>query len=433
VDPLTALSTQFDPLHPLEADETDLYVDWQDQLDTADDVKVRLANSIARSPWAVTRLFTGHRGAGKTTELNRVRQRLQDGIGGRRVFVSMLFAERWVHLDDVQPEDLVYQIVRQLVADLTGAGFSFAETKFRSALEGVHDFFKGRVALNKADVGIDPVKISLRFEAFPTARREFRNLLQGLLPTIYDLTNTEILRQARAWLAQPEHGGYADIVIIVDQLDRIPRKQLNGYTNHENLFLDHVGALRALNCHVLYTIPIELAYSRAHARLQDAYGSEILALPAVPVSTRDGSEFSPGVAVLREIVRRRADKVDVGLNEVFAEPDLLDEVLRYSGGHIRGLFVMLQSILHRAAKLPISRAITQRGLRRAAADLAVPLRPLDWELLALVHESHDKVGDDHGVWNELLRDRFVLAYEDENGHWYDRNPLLELLEPGRRR
>ena len=432
MDPLTALSAQFDPLRPLEADETDLYVDWQEQLDIADDVKGRLANSIARSPGPVTRLFTGHRGSGKTTELNRVRQRLQDGLGGRRVFVSMLFAERWVHLDDVQPEDLVFQIVRQLVADLKQAGFTFAETSFRNTLGGLRDFFRGRAALDSADVGVDPLSISLRFEAFPTARKEFRNLLQGLLPTIYDLTNTEILSKARAWLAEPEHGGYADIAIIVDQLDRIPRKPLNGYTNHENLFLDHAGPLRAMNCDVLYTIPIELAYSRAHARLQDEYGSAILALPAVPVSTRGGEEFSPGVEVLHEIVRRRADKAGVGLEEVFVEPDLLDEVLRRSGGHIRGLFVMLLSILDRAAELPITRATTQRGLRSAATDLAVPLRQPDWELLTKVHESHDKVGEDHGVWNELLRDRFVLAYEDENGHWYDRNPLLELVEPGRR-
>jgi hypothetical protein len=245
-------------------------------------------------------------------------------------------------------------------------------------------------------------------------------------------TNNEILTKAREWLAQPECGGYSDIAIIVDQLDRIPRKPFNGYTNQENLFLDHVGALRALNCDVLYTIPIELAYSRAHARLQDAYGSAILGLPAVPVSTRDGGRSPAGEAVLREIVRRRADKAGVSLGKVFDERDLLD-VLRCSGGHIRGLFVMLQSILDRAAELPISHAITQRGLRRAAADLAVPLRSSDWELLAGVHKSRDKVGDDHGAWNELLRDRFVLAYEDEYGHWYDRNPLLELVEPGRRR
>jgi len=430
---LTALTAQFDPLRSLEAAETDLYVNWQKQLDIADDVKGRLANSIARSPGPVTRLFTGHRGSGKTTELNRVRQHLQDGVGGRRVFVSMLFAERWLDLHDVQSEDLVFQIVRQLVTDLKHVGFTFGETAFRNALGGLRDFFQGRVVADSADVGIDLLSISLRFEAFPTARKEFRNLLQGLLPTIYDLTNTEILDKARAWLAEPAHGGYADIAIIVDGLDRITRKPLNGYTNHENLFLDHAGSLRSLNCDVLYTIPIELAYSRAHARLQDEYGSTILALPAVPVSTRGGEEFPPGVDVLHEIVRRRADKAGVGLEEVFAEPDLLDEVLRRSGGHIRGLFVMLQSILDRAAELPISRAITQRGLRSAATDLAVPLRTPDWELLTQVHESHDKVGEDHGVWNELLRDRFVLAYEDEDGHWYDRNPLLELVEPGRRR
>lgn len=432
MDPLTALSAQFDPLRPLEADETDLYVDWQDQLDTADDVKVRLANSIARRPGPVTRLLTGHRGAGKTTELNRVRQRLEDGIGGRKVFVSMLFAAQWVHLDDVQPEDLVFQIVRQLVSDLKQAGFSTTETKFNNTLERVRDFFRGGIEVEGADVGVDPLKLSLRFEAFPSDRKRFRDLLQGLLPTIYDLTNNEVLAKAREWLAQPKHGGYADIAIIVDELDRIPRKSINGYTNQENLFLDHAGALRALNCDVLYTIPIELAYSRAHARLQDAYGSEILALPAVPVNTRDGGVFRAGEDVLREIVRRRADKAGVSLDKVFAEPDLL-EVLRCSGGHIRGLFVMLQSILDRAAELPISHAITQRGLRRAAADLAVPLRTPDWKLLAEVHQSHDKVGDDHGVWNELLRDRFVLAYEDEDGHWYDRNPLLELVDPGRRR
>lgn len=183
---------------------------------------------------------------------------------------------------------------------------------------------------------------------------------------------------------------------------------------------------------MLYTIPIELAYSRAYSRLQDVYGSTILMLPAVPVATRTGEAFEQGTQVLREIIRRRTTKAGVRIEDVFAEPDLLDDVVRHSGGHIRGLFVMLQSILDRTAELPISRATTQRGLRRAAADLAVPLRGSDWDLLAQVHKSHEPAGDDHGAWNELLRDRFVLAYEDEHGHWYDRNPLLALVEPGRR-
>lgn len=434
VDRMAELYAQFDPLRPLGAEEADLYVDWQNQLDIADDVKVRLVNSISRSRGATCRLFTGHRGAGKTTELNRVKQRLESGAGGRRFFVSMLFAEQWVNLEDVQPEDVVFQIVRQLVTDLKHAGFSFAETTFGNFFGRLRDRFRSEVEIEGVELGLDPLKVSLALEAFPTARREFRHLLQGQLPTIYDLTNREILVRAREWLAQPEHGGFEDVLIIVDQLDRIPQKLLNGrgITNHENLFLDHAGTLRALTCDVLYTVPIELAYSRCRNRLHDVYGGEILSLPAIPVRDRDGKEFGPGLGVLREIVDRRAAKAGVALDEIFATADLLTDVLRHSGGHVRGLFVLLSSILDRTADLPITEAVTRRTLRQAAADLALPLRAGDWTLLDEVHTSHQPVGDDADVLNALLRDRFVLAYQDDRGYWYDRNPLLELVDPGRR-
>ena len=48
VDKRAALYQQFDPTRPLEADEEDLYVDWQRELGF-EDVKQRLANSIAFS------------------------------------------------------------------------------------------------------------------------------------------------------------------------------------------------------------------------------------------------------------------------------------------------------------------------------------------------------------------------------------------------
>jgi hypothetical protein len=69
MDQLDALYQQFDPEHPLGASEEELYVDWQKELG-GDDIKRMLARNIMRSgPVAVTRLFTGHRGIGKTTEL----------------------------------------------------------------------------------------------------------------------------------------------------------------------------------------------------------------------------------------------------------------------------------------------------------------------------------------------------------------------------
>ncbi|MGH8932492.1 MAG: hypothetical protein ACRDZO_18185 [Egibacteraceae bacterium] len=53
MDPRPTLFRQFDPMRPLGAAEDDLYVDWQNTLDLADDVKQRLVNAITfdRSPF----------------------------------------------------------------------------------------------------------------------------------------------------------------------------------------------------------------------------------------------------------------------------------------------------------------------------------------------------------------------------------------------
>ena len=93
---IEALYQQFDPAVPLEADEEDLYVDWQNAVGPVN-VKKLLANSIARSGTVpVTRLFTGHRGVGKTTELKRVQRMLTTGQASRKLFVSLLEAEEWL-------------------------------------------------------------------------------------------------------------------------------------------------------------------------------------------------------------------------------------------------------------------------------------------------------------------------------------------------
>jgi hypothetical protein len=45
-----------------------------------------------------------------------------------------------------------------------------------------------------------------------------------------------------------------------------------------------------------------------------------------------------------------------------------------------------------------------------------------------VHRTHQPIDEESDVWNGLLRDRFVLSYRDEHGYWYDRHPLLGLVQ-----
>lgn len=201
MDQMADLYQQFDPLRALTAAshaDRALYVDWQREL-AGDDVKVRLARSIA---WcgdgATVHLLTGTRGVGKTTELHRVKHLLEDGTSGKRFFVSMLMAEDRLDLADVQAEEISIEIVRQLVSDLRGAGFRPGSVVGEFFRKLGADFNK-RLNLDAVEVGVDPLHFTFKYENVPYGRRrEFRELLQGQLPRIYDLVNEKILKDARA-------------------------------------------------------------------------------------------------------------------------------------------------------------------------------------------------------------------------------------------
>ena len=430
MDKRAALYQQFDPARPLEAD-SNLYVDWQRDLADAldrDDLKPRLANSISLSgDEPVTRLLTGHRGVGKTTELKRIKRILEghQGAGftiGRKYFVSLLAAEQWLDLEDVGPPDIIFHIVRQLVEDLGRAGFSFAPTKFAEFFKTFWDTIQqSEVELKSMKIPLEAAEFGLAFKQVSGARGELRKLLQGQLPTIYHLINEVILAEARQWLKQEKNCD--DILVIVDELDRIPQKVINeqGLTNHLNIFLDHAATLRSLHCNILYTIPIELAYSQRRERLKSAYSTEILSLPVIPVKQRDGSDFQPGLQALCEIVRTRARQAEA---EDFCGQATLERICRVSGGHVRNLFILLRSSLERSSGLPIEESVVDRTLRRQADDISLPLRAQHWSALEKVRETKAPVEDDPDLWNGLLRDLFVLEYEDGQGRWYDWNPLL---------
>jgi hypothetical protein len=49
----------------------------------------------------------------------------------------------------------------------------------------------------------------------------------------------------------------------------VPVIQESGRTNHEEIFLDRSEQLKALDCHLIYTVPISLLYSDQAVELQD--------------------------------------------------------------------------------------------------------------------------------------------------------------------
>ena len=438
MDKRAALYQQFNPTRPLEADEDDLYVDWQQELNR-DDIKQRLANSVSLAgDIAVSRLLTGHRGVGKSTELKRVK-RILEGDGsratfssGRKYFVSLLEAEQWLDLQDVAPPDIIFHIVRQLVDDLNQAGFEFAATKFQGLFKEFRDILTSRVELKSIDIPTGFAKFGLVLKQVPAARSTLRSLLQGHLPKIYDLINNVILKEARQWLKREK--GCDDILVIFDELDRIPQKVITeqGLTNHVNIFLDGAGTLRALNCNVLYTVPIELAYSSSRERLKAAYATEILTLPVIPVSQREGSDFEPGLQTMYRIVEERTAKAGASIEELFSDRELLQRLCRVSGGHVRMLFILIRSAIERCNQLPITPEVVELTVKRQAGDISLAVDAKKWDALDKIHGTKRPLEDNPELWYTLLKELFVYGYEDDLGVWYDWNPLLgEIPAAGR--
>ena len=422
MDKLTALYQQFDPAKPLEANQHNLYVDWQRTLGP-DNLKELLARGIARSgDMLCTRLFTGHRGVGKTTELKRVKELLE--TGEPRFFVSMLEAEKWMDLQDVRPPDIVYQIVRQIVYDLGEAGFSFATLEFGQFFTEIWEQLNRPIEFKDLKVKVPAgMEIGIALKEVPLVRAQIRDLLQQRLPTIYDLINDVILVQARSWLK--DERGIEDIAVIVDELDRIPQKDIRpGFTNHEDIFLNNAGTLRFLECDVLYTVPIELAYSRCREKLQRAYTREILTLPVIPAACRDGSDSQDGLRTLCDIVYRRVDEAGVARTGFFADHTLLQRLCRVSGGHVRNLFILICSVMDRCHALPLDQNAVERTIRAHASGLLLPLGAREKEALRKVHATKQPLDDLGETWYGLLRDLFAFAYRDTEGEWYDWNPLL---------
>jgi hypothetical protein len=248
---------------------------------------------------------------------------------------------------------------------------------------------------------------------------------------VFDLVNTELIPAARKHLR--ERWGYEDLLLIVEDTDKIPQKVLGDQrlTNHENLFLDNAATLRAINCSMLLTIPIELAYSPAQGRLRDEYGYSIVTVPLVSIMDREGREVVKGEEALIEILGKRAsrafgyegDAAARSAEEIFASPELLRRVIRLSGGHLRSLLVMLTEMLDWVDDLPIGPETVDRYVARAARDLARGLFADDKEVLQTVDRTKDAVADIR--FFDLLRNHYVFAYEagtEEN--WYGLNPLL---------
>jgi len=431
-DVLKRIYNAFDPFRPLEPSDP-AYVDCQ-AVRGDEEIKVELGQNILLSERVTCQLYTGHRGAGKSTELLRLRQHLKDS-GFRVVYFAA--DQDDIDAEDVQYTDILLACTRNLLKALRGPDENAVRAWFLSRSQELKELLGSDIELKNLSIDAQIsafAKLTATVKASPKTRAKIRQVVEAHTVSLLEALNEFIT----AAMKQTDQRHTSRLVLIADNLDRIvpviAGPEGDEKSNHDRIFIDRSEQLKGLNCHVVYTVPISLVYSGRATDLRDNYGADPQALPMVMVRRQDGSVYGPGLEKMKDVIRQRVfETADVNHDwcleeQIFESQEVLDNLCLMSGGHLRNLMLMMQEATKRTAQLPIAKKAVLRAITEARSTYRNTVYEQQWKLLAEVAQTKQVRND--LAYRELLFNRCILEYRDEDGEagelqaWYDVHPVI---------
>lgn len=376
-----------------------------------------------RRPLFHRQLVTGHRGSGKSTELKH----LQASLRAEQYFAVYLDVESVLDLGDITYLDVLLATVRGIYEDLRTENVQIPER----LLKNLDEWFAEIVLTEeqradvqttlKTEFGVEarvPLVArmlaaitgqiqsgsSRRAEIRKTLRRELRVLIQRLNDLIHD---------AHVRLTKK---GWRDLVVIVDGLEKMHYEVLpDNKSTHSALFVDHAEQLKALGCHVVYTVPISLA---SNVNLGDAFPDPTLVIPMVKIMEPDGKNpYGPGLNALAQVVAKRVD-----MSCVFDDAALCHRLVEHSGGSVRDLMRLVRMACYGATDR-IALSHIEQSLHSLVLEYDRLVKDEHLGRLAQIALHRQAPWDETTAW--LLHHRLVLEYQNER-RWFDLHPAVRL-------
>ena len=403
----------FEPV-PLEANQTDLYIDL-DSVRGDSNLVTRLFQEIRFSDRNKTWLVAGHKGCGKSTELRRLYQKLNSGP---EPYFTVLCAERDIDTVNVEFTDVLMAVVKRVAEELSPFNIQLTNSYLDRLRERLWNLIFTEIPFEKLDFTLGWVKISASMKSDPNTRESVRKVLTAETATFQQEVNN-LLRQATEKLIREKH--YAGMVVILDSLDRIFDRQ-----QAETLFVDRYSEMTNFACQMVLTMPISLAYQESISQLATNYASRPCIVPMTklrgqpPVRAR----HEPGIELFRQIIDSRLRRIPINRDDVFDSGAALDDVILATGGQPTELMSCMQELIV-TGPLPITRAAVA-DLRVKRANIFRWLVHEDWQVLRAFkdHGQFTPTDENRGILKRLLDGRALLQYLNAR-EWYDLNPIVE--------
>lgn len=370
-----------------------------------------------RNGSSVHAAFVSHRGAGKSTEILRLTDRLKDRY-------CCVYLEATVEMDpfQIEAEDVLLNLVMAVEEKMRALGKPIDA----DLLKRVEDWFKEVVSTTEwarnfsaeAAAGAE-AKAPIPFlgSLFASAkalfkqeskyRTEVKQILRKYPGTLLHSVN-EVLDAASRSL------GDRTLLVVIDNMDRYNPAVI------DRLLVDGADRIRQLRCNLILTPPISLMLQPQSEQLDSLYRCHVLYAVRLRRPDQRYDEFDgPGRDLMEQALRLRID-----LDRMIPDKEARDLLIAASGGAIRELL----DLVSQAAYLAAGEIITEKDVERAIARRKQRLRDLinasGWmsTLRRLAREK--QIFPDEKCLAVLFH---RLAFKYNGDGWYDVHPLVAEL------
>ncbi len=279
-----------DPFTPLDPRQDEIIHEDLSAIRGGDRLK-RVVRDIRRAGSTTTLHFlSGHLGSGKTTELLRMKERLETAEADQPLTTTLfLDADAMLDRNDVDLEDILVALWH-LVYELHPVAAAKVLTPiWKSQIKAGHFSV---VANAEAPEALKKLLGDIRFPS-PDQKHKVRVALGSVTPTFIEGLNKGSAEIAKT----PPNDHAGPVVVLIDNLEKLSQGQK---ASVERLYLERMGALKSLEAHLVITVPLYLCYADAGASLIGLYGGEIVVVRMIETRKRvsDGGGDNPAGRVL---------------------------------------------------------------------------------------------------------------------------------------
>ncbi len=429
---------------PLERDELEgFFVNTAAARDPVMSRRDEIRKRLEASPDANTKvLLSGHGGCGKSTELVKLADEVQNTF-----FTVSFSVVQECNLFHVPVEDLLLVMMERLLDACKNAGLADQFRGNEETLRSINEWFATELQITEekveaggsAEGGVDTsasllgrtLGLFVKLKAFiRRADQRVHRMTHEKPHRLSELAERcNLLIKA---VKQALHAAQRRLLIVIEDLDKV------NLSDARRIFLEQPAVLAELACNMICTVPIFLLHSPDRAAFERHFG--IVELPMLKVTGPDNLPCPEGRKTIREIVERR-------VAPELIQPDALELLIEKSGGVLRDVFEVLVVASGAAESLAaqkkqsavVARGNVRYGLNRRKNEYARAITvidlPKDWKLT--IADLYKKLGElragpvrvlpSEPATMVLLKARAIMEYNGEG--WFALHPLVvELLD-----